>query len=286
MRQLERDSGPFLSDGPVRVIVRPTSGTETLQKSPMSLDIRTGDLSDPKFLHNAMEDVDVVLHIAGIHWSRQVVQAALDAGCQWLILVHTTGIFSKYKQASADYLETERWIESATRGSTMAVTILRPTMIYGTLDDANISRFIRMVDSLPVIPVVSGGEYTLRPVHCQDLGVAYHQVLMTESTRGKTYVLSGGTEVTLRSMMVRIARNLRLVRPVVSVPFGLAYGLAWLAYIVSIKRIDFRERVQRLCEDRSYPHDEATTDFGYSPRDFLRGLKDECYLYAHGQGKG
>lgn len=42
------------------------------------------------------------------------------------------------------------------------------------------------------------------------------------------------------------------------------------------------EKVQRLCESRVYPHNEAQHDFGYAPRAFSVGIADEVEDYqAH-----
>ena len=70
-----------------------------------------------------------------------------------------------------------------------------------------------------------------------------------------------------------------------SVPFPVAYGGAWLVYLISIGKIDYREKVQRLCEPRVYPHEEATRDFGYDPRTFRSAIGDEVRDYLESVGR-
>lgn len=279
LKELENDPGKYIETGPVKAIVRLTTNTSALDASSLPIEKLVGDLDDIEFLTNAMKGVDVVLHIAGIQRSKKVVQAALDNGVSWVILVHTTGIYSKYKQAGAEYIETEKWIDSMIKNTSTSVTILRPTMIYGDLNDRNISTFIKFVHKLPIVPVVNGGHYFLQPVHAKDLGIAYHQVLMNPSTQGKRYVLSGGTIISLRSMLEEIAEDLSVHRTFLFVPYFVAYTGAWLLYMLSLGMFDLREKVQRLCEDRSYPHEEATHDFGYAPMSFHEGLQQECNDY-------
>lgn len=68
----------------------------------------------------------------------------------------------------------------------------------------------------------------------------------------------------------------------VSCPFFVAYAGAWILYCVTLKKKDYREKVQRLCEPRVYPHDEATRDFDYAPRSFRVGIVNEVEEYrAH-----
>ena len=40
-----------------------------------------------------------------------------------------------------------------------------------------------------------------------------------------------------------------------------------------------REKVQRLCESRDFPHEEAVRDFGYDPISFEEGLRQEAREY-------
>ena len=39
-------------------------------------------------------------------------------------------------------------------------------------------------------------------------------------------------------------------------------------YLLSGKRCDYREKLDRLMEDRAYPHDLISSDLGYAPRPF------------------
>lgn len=175
-----------------RALVRETSDTRAIEQSGLALEVCRGDLDREADLARALQGMDTVLHIAGIQKSVPLVRQARKSGVKWLILVHTTGIYSKYKRAGEEYRQAEREIAAMLEGTGIALTILRPTMIYGGPDDGNIAVFIRMTDRLPLFPVVSGGRFALQPVHRQDLGRAYYDVLANpEMTRGNNYDLSG-----------------------------------------------------------------------------------------------
>ena len=224
--------------------------------------------------------VDVVLHIAGIGKSLLLTKAAARNGVKRLVLVHTTGIYSKYKAAGEEYRKIDGEVAALCRQNGMGLTILRPTMIYGTLGDQNIVKFIKMVDKLSPMPVVNHANYLLQPVNCRDLGYAYLQVLNhLEATAGKDYVLSGRDEVLLIDLFRIIADELGVSRKYLSVPFPIAYAGAWGIYLLSLTKIDMREKVQRLCESRAYPHDEAVRDFGYDSMPFEEGLRQEVREY-------
>ncbi len=268
--------------GGVRALVRSTSDTSKLDEAALDFEKCYGELTDPVFLERAFQGVDTVLHIAAITLSKHIVDVAVKCHVRRLICVHTTGIYSKYKEAGEEYRHIDAYVEQQCRENNIGLTILRPTMIYGNISDNNVVKFIKMVHRLPVMPVVNGARYDLQPVHYMDLSEAYYGVLMNEKTTNHNYTLSGGEPISLRDMLSEIGNRLGKKVCFVSCPFPIAYAGAWVLYWLTLKKKDYREKVQRLCEPRVYPHDEAKRDFGYAPRIFQVGIVDEVEEYkAH-----
>lgn len=270
-----------LQDYAFRVMVRSNSDTKLLDSAPLHIEKFYGDLSnDDSVAEFCSGGYDTLVHIAGIHRSLPLVKIAVDAGIRRLVLVHTSGIYSKYKAAGEEYRKIEEKISQYVAGKQVSLTILRPTMIYGTSHDNNLSVFIRMVDNLRVFPVINGGRYELQPVWCKDLGKAYYDIMVSpQLTSNKNYDLSGGQAILLIDMLKEIARQLGVHNTFVPCPFWLAYSAAWIVYILSLGRKDFREKVQRLVEPRAYSHENAARDFGYAPAAFPDGIKEEIQEY-------
>jgi uncharacterized protein YbjT (DUF2867 family) len=262
-----------------RAVVRSPEKTQFLKDCGLPIELYYGSVDDVAFFKNVCAGADTLLHIVGIHTSGKVIPIAVSAGIKRIIAVHTTGVYSKYKSASSEYQKIDQEITDICREYSVALTILRPTMIYGGLDDENVVKFIGMMDRLPVMPVVSGARFALQPVHRRDLGRAYADVLLSESTVGKDYVLSGKEPVMLRDMLSVIASYLHKPSRLVSIPYWIAICGAWALYLFSLTKIDYREKVQRLVEPRAYPHDDATRDFGYEPVSFEEGVQDEMKEY-------
>lgn len=264
----------------IRVVARETSDTSMVDSVPLRFQKYIGSIENIDFLKTAFHDVDTIVHIAGIHWSKEVIEAASSCRVRRIIAVHTTGIYSKYKKAGEEYRHIDEYARRMCSENNIDLTILRPTMIYGNPEDKNVIKFIRMVDRLPLMPVVNGARYELQPVHYSDLGKAYYGVLMNEeATANKEFILSGSKPITLRDMLLIIGENLGKKVRFFSCPFPLAYAGAWLFYCVSIGKIDYREKVQRLVEPRAYGYEEAAESFGYCPVDFSEGIKSEVKMY-------
>lgn len=264
-----------------RFLVRNKSKIDRLNVNDnLSIEYQFGDLEDEKFLNRAMKNISTVLHIADIALSLKIVKAAINHNVNRLILVHTTGIYSKYKSASHTYLLIEEKIKELVIGKNIAVTILRPTMIYGNINDGNIAVFIKLVDKLRLFPVVNHAKYFLQPVNAKDLGDAYYQVLINpEVTKNKNYILSGKEPILLIDIFRTIGKILGKKNKFISIPFPIAYMFSWIVFLLSFGIIDYRERVQRLIEPRHFPHSEATKDFNYSPMPFKDGIKEEIEEY-------
>ncbi|MDB2526221.1 NAD(P)-dependent oxidoreductase [Mariniblastus sp.] len=279
LEALDKDCGE-LKQEEFRAVVRKSSNLSKLNECQLSVEKKFGDLEDGEFLDEVMKGVDTVFHIAGIKFSRKVVNAAIKNKVKWIVCVHTTGMYSKYKSASEGYVKIENEINQITERSGVSTTILRPTMIYGSVEDRNVIVFIKMVKRLKLFPVVNNARYLLQPVHEKDLGRAYYQVLLNEdTTMGRNYNLSGKSPILLIDMLKAIGKCMDRENIFVSVPFSLAYTGAWGLYFLTICRVDYREKVQRLVEPRVFSHEEATQDFGYDPISFEEGIVNEVEEY-------
>lgn len=264
-------------------LVRDAKKFESLYGGQEILTCVEGDTQDEAGLEKILADhnISTIFHISGIKQTPSILNVVLrSGGVDRLVLVHTTGIYSKFKAASEEYLQIETQMLERLHGTGIRVTILRPTMIYGSLDDRNISVFLRMVDKLRIFPLVKSGHYELQPVNQEDLGRAYYQVLTApDATMDRNYNLSGNDVIYLRDMLAMMSKLLGKKTVFVPVPYWIAYSGAWVLYLLTLTKVDFRERVQRLVEPRAYSNTDARRDFGYDPMPFAEGLKREVWLY-------
>ena len=265
--------------GIVRCLVRETSDTALLDNSPLKVEKVEGDNSDYNTLLKLTNYADIVMHIFNIHQSVSVLKAAIENKVSRVVMVHTTGVYSKFKMASGEYKEIEAEIDRILQTAIIDVTILRPTMIFGDMCDHNISKFIRMVDKYPVMPEINKGKGKIRPVNARDLARAYYTVCMTNHLPELRYDLSGDRSLSLHELFDLIGDYLGKKVHYISCPMWLGSTGARCVKAVTGGRIDFVEKVLRMGEDRDYDHAAATIDFGYEPESFHVGLKREVDEY-------
>lgn len=273
--------------GKIRVVMRESSADapekyEIFKPFRLDLDYAVGDLDDPEFLKQSLDGIDTIVHIAGITLSPKIIEAAVAQGVNWAILVHTTGRFSKYKSASEEYIRIEDNLLS--KRNEINITVLRPTMIYGSSGDRNMYRLIGYLSKHKLFPLFGDGNNLMQPVHAKDLGNAYYDVLTHKDiTVNKEYELSGKNPIKYIDIIKCIKSNLNSKVRVVSIPFGLSVFAAKVYNALFGKRaIISIEQVLRMQEDKIFSHESATNDFGYNPVSFEEGIQEEVREYLNG----
>ena len=263
-------------DGTLRCLVRESSNTAKLDNSGLKVEKVIGSSKNPADWERLVAGADCVMHISGI-WETPLLLEAVEktGGKPHLVLVHTSGIFSKHKMASEVYKNIENGMEKYFDAG-MNITILRPTMIFGDMRDHNISKFIRMVAKLPIMPEIDHGAAFIQPVNARDLGQAYYKACMHETLPEREYIVSGERPVSLHELCSLIGQYLGKKTRFISMPMALGvFGAKFICKLTGKSEL-LVEKVLRLGEDRSFSHEAAARDFGYEPEKFEIGLRREA----------
>jgi nucleoside-diphosphate-sugar epimerase len=253
-------------------LVRESSDTSVLPAE--RIEFVYGDLNNPVVVEQALQEIDVLVHIAslGSGHAREIVNAAVGARVQRAIFVSTTAIFTSLDAPSKSV---RLAAEANIRRSGLAYTILRPTMIYGSIRDRNMCRLIRYLKRWPVIPIFGSGEYLQQPVYVEDVAAAVLQAISTDGTIGQAYNIPGATALTYNQVIDTIGKLLggpvwKIHVPMAPIVTGLR-AVERLAFPLPIKA----EQIQRMNEDKAFSWEESKRDFGYQPHSFAEGIRLE-----------
>jgi nucleoside-diphosphate-sugar epimerase len=265
---------PLLLEGNYRVrcLVRKGSSRAVLPLD--RVELAFGDLDDPASLSDAFQNVDSLVNVASLGFGHApaIVSAAKNAGVRRCVFISTTAVSTTLNAPS----KTVRLkAESTIHESGLAYTILRPTMIYGSSRDRNISRLIRYLNQWPVIPVFGDGRSLQQPVYVGDVAAAAVYSLESEVAIGETYNISGAEPITYNELIDVICgllrRRVRKVHLPAAPVISALKGLDRLPFRFPIKS----EQIQRLNEDKAFDHRAAARDLGYQPRTVVNGLRQE-----------
>ena len=253
-----------LKDARVTCLSHPGGRRERILHFPV--DIVEGDASSAESLQRAYRGEGTVIHISSIFHTPAVL-----AGCRpitRLIVVSSTAVFSQYRRLAGTIEACEREIEH----SAPPYTIVRPTMIYGTAEDRNVSRLIRLIHRYPVVPLPASGKTIFQPVHVDDLASCIIAVLKQPASIGKAYNIPGGSAHPLREIVRIIATLLKKRVRTIPVPIGLAGAAITLYEVLSRNPKIRREQILRLLEDKAFDYSPAAGELGYRPMSFTEGV--------------
>lgn len=271
--------------GKIRCLVRENSDTELLDKSGLNIEKVYGSLEDKELLEKSMEGVETIVHIASIYFSNNVIEAAIKNNVKWAILVHTTGRFSKYKSASEEYIRIEDGLLK--KRNQIGITVLRPTMIYGSSQDRNMYKLVDYLYRHKFFPMFGKGQNLMQPVHAKDLGYAYYDVLVNkDKTFNKEYNLPGKYPIQYIELVKCVSKTLGRKNIIIKLPLWFSILSAKIYNAIDKNAIISVEQVLRMQEDKDFIFEAATEDFGYDPLSFQEGIKGEVEEYLNSIKKG
>src|SRR5690606_33920037 len=110
---------------------------------------------------------EVTFEKVNVEGTRALLAEAERAGARRFVYVSSLGA----PQGTSDYHRSKAAAEEAVRASGLDWLILRPGNVYGPGDEV-ISLLLKMVRTLPAIPVIGDGDQPFQPVWAEDLAQA------------------------------------------------------------------------------------------------------------------
>ena len=247
-----------------------------------------GSVLCPDDLRKAMTGCDAVIHLVGIigevgdqtfervhhQGTLRVIEAA--RACGVTRLVHMSALGTR-PGAVSRYHRTKWSAEEAVRGSGLAWTVFRPSVIYGP-GDGFVNLFERMSRVSPVLPVIGRGTALLQPVSVASVARAFARAVGSEAAIGKTYDLCGPDRLSLPEILQAILRVTGRRRGILRIPRALAWCGAAVMEQVFPRLLKSpaplgRDQILMLDEDNIGDPSESERDFGIRPVPFAEGLR-------------
>ena len=248
----------------VRCFVRRTSPMERLG----GLELAYGDTGDTGSMARALRGMDAFVHIAGIEYTPQVLEAMRRARVERLVVVSSTSAHSRFEFRSAPRLVNEALLV----GSGLQWTVVRPSIIYGSELDHSMHRLLRFLDRSPVFPLFGSGENLWQPVYYEDLARGVYTALTKPGTDGQIYDLPGSRPLTYLDLIRTAAGSLGKSTRIVRIPAEPVRRALVMAERLGLPLPVSSEQVLRLREDKVYPYEKAREELGYAPRAFKEGI--------------
>lgn len=223
-----------------------------------------------------LEHVDVWIHLAILPLAIAHMELAASIGVYRFIAFSSTSIYTKQ---TSDNSEEKRTIEELTEAASsiqslcqqyeIAWTLFRPTMIYGSGMDQNITFIQQVIQRFGFFPVAGVAKGLRQPVHAGDLASACVAVIDQEQSMNKAYNLSGGEILSYQDVVKRIFHTLDCPCRIIHLPSPIFKSVISVLKCFSSRYAFIQtSMVDRMNMDMVFDHMDATHDFGYDPRPF------------------
>jgi nucleoside-diphosphate-sugar epimerase len=242
--------------------------------TPLAGDLRDADL--PRIFARARCEALVNLASLGFGHAPAIIAAARAAGLDRAIFISTTAVITALPAPSR---RVRLAAEEMIRLGGLDWTILRPTMIYGTAGDRNMSRLLAALARarrVPVLPVPGSGQRLQQPVHVADVASAVLACARRPQTAGLRYDVAGPAPMPFTGLLRAAADAVGCRARFVPVPLGPVVSVTRGYERVSRNPRIRAEQWQRLAEDKAFAIDAAARDLGYAPRSFSDGIRSEA----------
>ncbi|HEX6309405.1 MAG TPA: NAD-dependent epimerase/dehydratase family protein [Longimicrobiales bacterium] len=243
------------------------------------------DIGDAARVRGAAEGCGAVIHISGIveetppeltferinvQGTQHIVDEAMRAHARRLIFVSSLGA----DRGESAYHRSKVRAEEIVRTFRGSWTIVRSGAVLGPGDET-VSVLLRMVRTLPAVPVIGGGDQPFQPVWHRDLACALADCLDRSDVAGRILHIAGGEAITVREVIDLFSEVTDRSPLRVPLPAFLARIGSRLAAAVGIDAPVSAATVQMLLEG-NYLRDDESNDLtgllGYEPAPLRRRL--------------
>lgn len=245
----------------------------------------TGDVTDPASYRSAIKGCDAVINLVGIirefpargitferlhvEAATCLTQAAQHAGILRFLQMSALGT---RLDAVSGYHRSKWRAEEILRGSGLAWTIFRPSLIFGP-KDAFVNMLAHNLRLAPVMPTMGDGNYRLQPIHSADVARCFADALDKPETTGQIYELCGEDRLTYRQLLDAIAEAMGRRHP-----FKPALPLAIMKPVIkTLQRFSAfpitMDQLQMLLEENICDGCWRKT-FGFEPIRFQDGIRE------------
>lgn len=292
-------------DYTVRVLHRPQSDVTSL--AGLNVELVAGDIRDRGSLKEAMDEIDVVFHIAAlfrqakhpdetyyeinVEGTRNVFEVAIDCGVSKVIHCSTGGVHSHIPNPPAAEDEAYRpgdiYQVTKCEGEKVALSffsdgkikgnVIRPAMIWGPGDTRTLKLFKGIKNKK--MPLIGSGKTHVHWVLVSDLAASFRLAAEKDAVNNEVFIVAGERAVPMQYLFETIARYFNVTPPAFKIPalpvqvVGTCVEL--LCKPLGIEPPIYRRRVDFFTKTRWFNWEKAKRLLGYQPK---HSFEDEVAL--------
>jgi len=222
-----------------------------------------------------------LVHLAPVWLLPGFLENALSTGLERVIAISSTSIVTKTDSATPGereitqlLTEGENCLRSCCGGKKVPWVLFRPTLIYGSGQDKNISSIARIIKSWRIFVIPGRGAGLRQPVHADDIAAACLSGL-TGRGDDRVFNITGGSTLTYADMVEKIFLALGMKPRIVHLPLWPIKTLTPLIRLIPRFRHLTLGMLDRIDVDLCFDNADAVSRLGYAPRAFLENGRND-----------
>ena len=258
----------------VRVLTLPGQGE--VKRLPKEVEIYYADVTDPKTLVHAFQNVHTVCHLAAVilakdrsaferinyQGTKNVLLASKAAGVKRFLFVSSISVTYP---VLTDYGLSKLQCETLVKNFGIPYTIVRPTLVVEETGGAEYMLFVRYLKKTPFVLLPGGGKCLKRPVRTEDLVSGIVAAATSPKALGKIYALAGSKVLSMAEMAQISLERAGLHKKIHNFPLWVCHILATLKQIFIPGSVSAKQALAGFRYDASPEIAEAEKDLDYKP---------------------
>jgi dihydroflavonol-4-reductase len=299
----------------VRALDRNAAGMSDFNPS-NSLEVTLGDVSDPETQRKAVEDVDIVFHLASTHLERGIaesefyrvnvdalgslLEASRSASVQRFVHMSSCGIYGNVAKSPANeegpfhpdiaYEKSKLAGEQAARAfyekHGFPIVVVRPVWVYGP-GCTRTARLFRMISTGKFL-MVGHGRNLRSGIYVTDLLNALELCATRSGIEGEAFIVAHDTPLTVRQIVEEMARVVGVPPPRSRIPVWLARWVATLveasAAVLRSQPAISRRSLKFFTNDAGFTCEKARRMLGFEAKVPLATGLELTYQWWRGHG--
>jgi nucleoside-diphosphate-sugar epimerase len=234
----------------------------------------------PDALHaGAMAGADMLISAGPIGLATNLIEQC--PRLRRAVIFSTSSIFNKLdshdrseRRQMRDIASDEAVLSRSCESRGIALSLYRPTLVYGCGIDGNVSWLARWIRRFGFVPVAGNAAGRRQPVHADDLAQVAVATLASQTPLVLDVPLCGGSTLSYRQMIEAIFSGLDKPVRIVSVPECLLTAVAYVTRLIPGLQGVRPEMIRRQGLDLVFDDSTPREVLRYDPRPFAPGPRE------------
>lgn len=253
-------------------------------KEKNGLEIVKGDILDATAVNKAVQNVDIIAHIAGhiqhryekhiyqvnVYGTQNIVDASMQQEKRpHILFISSENVMYPYQTM---YGKSKKEAEIIIKKYEKQ-TILRLSVVYGKEDKINIGKIIMFIKKYPCLFIAGNGKALFQPIYVDDAAhyiiqaIKFHALL-----RNKVLMIAGKSQISFNSFIELIAQQLKKKIYLIHLPYALCYNAVKVLEIFWPSFPVRSSQLYNLNTPRIYDITETIKHLKYTPHTVQMGI--------------